>query len=249
MSKKEPGIFVGLGKDPENKLTVQKSRPLTTLWQSELTLAEFKILDVYLSRIDSHKPQERTIRLSKGQLETALGVTRINKEDLKRRLKNLYNPIDLEKGNPTKIKLRSLFDEADAEQDEDGIWQIQLTCSQTAVEYFFNIEHLGYVKYKLWCIREIKSRYSYILFIYIETHRNFVTWKIPLEELKELLNCSKEETYTEYKRFNDLILKKCQKEIIEKTDCYFTYQALRSGKRIKEIQFSVKRRNEKIRIK
>ena len=240
MPKKEPGIFKGLGKDPENNLTVQKSRPLTTLWQSELTLAEFKIMDVYLSRINSHNPQERTIRLTKGQLEKALGVTRINKADLKNRLKHLYNPIDLEKGNPTKIKLRSLFDEADAEQDEDGIWQIQLTCSQTAMDYFFNIEHWGYVKYKLWCIREIKSRYSYIMFIYIETHRNFVTWKIALEDLKELLNCADDETYKEYKRFNDLILKKCQKELHEKTDCRYTYKPIRCGRKIKEVKFSVK---------
>ena len=75
--KKKIEPISGIGKDPENKLTVQKSRPLTALWQSDLTLAEFKIKDAYLARIDSRKPEMRTVQLTKGELEKALGLTRI----------------------------------------------------------------------------------------------------------------------------------------------------------------------------
>ena len=95
--KKEP--LAGIGHDPETKLIVQKSKPLFELWRSNLSLAEFKIMDMYLARIDTHKPEQRTIKLTKGQLEQALGVTRINRPDLEQRLKNLYQPIDLAKGD------------------------------------------------------------------------------------------------------------------------------------------------------
>ena len=76
--KKKIEPIIGTGKDPENKLTVQKSRPLFSLWRSDMTLAEFKILDTYLSRIDSRKPEKRTVIFSKGELEQLLGVKRIN---------------------------------------------------------------------------------------------------------------------------------------------------------------------------
>lgn len=44
--------IIGIGRSLETRLTVQKSNPLFGLWRSELTLAEFKIIDTYLSRID-----------------------------------------------------------------------------------------------------------------------------------------------------------------------------------------------------
>ena len=48
---------------------VQKSKPLFSLWKSDLTLAEFKILDTYLSRINSHNPEQRDVIFEKGELE------------------------------------------------------------------------------------------------------------------------------------------------------------------------------------
>ena len=53
------------------------------------------------------------------------------------------------------------------------------------------------------------------------------------------MNCHTEETYTQYKRFNDLILKKCQKEICEKTECNYTYEPIKKGRRVVAIRFTV----------
>ena len=80
MAKKKIEPITGVPN--EDKLTVQKSLPLFALWQSDLTLSEFKILDTYLSRIDSHKPDKRAVMLEKGELEAILGVQKINKKDL-----------------------------------------------------------------------------------------------------------------------------------------------------------------------
>lgn len=244
--KKKTDPLVGMSRDPEGKLTVQKSHPLTALWQSDLTLAEFKILDAYLARINSKKPEQRTIKLTKGELEEALGVTRINKDDLKQRLKNLYSPIDLEPGNPKKIKFRSLFEEAEAEQDEDGIWQVQLTCTPSAMKYMFNVEKLGYLRYKLRCITSLTSRYTYILFIYLESNRFRESWEIDLKELKQILNCHKDELYKEFKRFNERILKRCQKELAEKTECRFTYEPIRKGRSVASIRFTLEMLSPKL---
>lgn len=244
MAKKKAQPVIGMTKD-ENKLLVQKSHPLTALWQSDLTLAEFKILDAYLARINSKKPEQRTVKLTKGELEKALGVTRINKAGLKQRLKNLYSPIDLEPNNPKKIKLRALFEEAEAEQDEDGIWQVQLTCTPSAMKYMFNVEELGYLRYKLRCITSLTSRYSYILFLYLEFNRFRATWEVDLESLKRTL-CATDESYSEFKIFNNRVLKKCQKELAEKTECRFTYEPVRRGRSVAAIRFTLEMLSPKL---
>lgn len=234
--KKEP--ITGISKDPDNKLIVQKSTPLAALWRSELTLAEFKILDAYLSRIDSHKPERRSVRFEKGEIEKLLGVKKINVADLKSRVSHLMQPLILDDG-PRSFRGLSLFDEAICDSDEYGVWQVDLECSQKAMQYFFNIESLGYLRYKLRCVANLTSRYSYILFTYLESNRFRRSWEIEFDELKHLLSCDAEATYKQFYRFNDLILKKCWSELNEKTECRFAYEPIKKGRTVTAIRFTL----------
>ena len=240
MARKKIEPITNLGN--EDKLTVQKSRPLFELWQSDLTLAEFKILDIYLSRINSHKPDKRVVVFEKGELENILGVTKINNDALEQRLKHLMGnvvkipDIDEKRG----FRLITLFEEAIAEQDDYGFWQVKMECTQKAMKYIFNIESLGYYRYKLRCITSITSRYTYIMFIYLENNRFRKSWDVPLNELKKnILKCDQEETYKEYKHFNNLVLKKIQKELHEKTECKYTYEPIKKGRSVVAIRFTV----------
>ena len=189
MARKKIEPIVGLGK--EDKLTVQKSLPLFALWRSELTLSEFKILDIYLSRIDSHKPDKRQVLLTKGEIEEALGVQKINNTDLKARLKHLMgNVVEVpDKDTKKGFRLVTLFEEAEAEQDENGLWQVKLECTQKAMKFFFNVDNLGYLRYKLRCITSLTSRYTYIMFVYLEANRFRKSWEVELDELKAILHC------------------------------------------------------------
>lgn len=239
-TKKKIEPIKGLAKVPENML-VQKSLPLFGLWRSKLTLAEFKILDTYLARIDSRKPDKRVVDLEKGELEQLLGVKKINTSELKERLKHLMESV-VEVDDPTKTKsfrLVSLFEEAQCEQDEYGLWCVHLECTQKAMKYFFNTENLGYLRYKLRCVVALSSRYSYILFAYIESNRFRKIWEVEVNELKRILHCEMEETYKEFKRFNDRLLKRCYKELSEKTECRFTYEPVKKGRIVRTIRFTV----------
>lgn len=240
MSKTNKDVIQGLGN--EDKLTVQKSLPLFSLWQSELTLAEFKILDIYLSRIDSHKPDMRSIVFDKGELERILGVGKIRNEELKKRLKNLMsNVVEIPDTDEKKgFRLITLFEEAVAFKDETGYWQVTLTCTKKAMKYIFNIENLGYLRYKLRCITSINSRYSYIMFIYLESNRYRKVWEVKIEDLRRILKCDQEETYNEYKRFNDLILKRVYKEIHTKTECEYEYEPVKRGRVVIAVKFRLK---------
>jgi plasmid replication initiation protein len=221
------------------KLTVQKSSPLQSLSETSLSLSEFKILDAYLSRINSHEPDRRYVRFEKGQLEKLLGVERIHKEELSKRLDNLFTAVTLHDENKPKgfIKI-GLFSKAEANLDENGQWQVDLACTPEAMEYIFNIDNIGYLRYRLKNVIELTSRYSYVLYLYLEQNRFKKSWEVSLSELKKLLNCTAD-TYTQYYRFNDLILKKCHKELQEKTTIDFTYEPIKKGRKVVAVRFTL----------
>lgn len=240
MARKKIEPITSLGN--EDKLTVQKSLPLFALWRSELTLAEFKILDTYLARINSHEPNKRVVVFGKGELEEKLGVKKINQKELEERLKHLMGNVvkipdcDDKKG----FRLITLFEEAVAEHDEDGLWKVKMECTQKAMKYIFNIENLGYLRYKLRCITSLTSRYTYIMFIYLEhNRRRKKSWEVPLDELKQILDCDKEEVYKEFKFLNQKVLKRTQKELLEKTECRYTYTPIKRGRKVVAIHFDL----------
>lgn len=236
--KKNIEPIMGTGKDPDTKLTVQKSIPLFSLWRSDMSLAEFKILDTYLSRIDSRKPERRTVVLTKGELEQLLGVKKINKADLSERLNGLGRFVEVEHSD-NKIRKVALFEEAFGEIDEDGLWTVKLTCTTKAMKYIFNIEKLGYLRYKLRCITTLTSRYTYVLFMYLEHNRFRKSWDVELDELREILNCEDDELYQEFKFLNQRILKRCQKELHDKTECRFEYEPVKKGRKVVAVRFTL----------
>jgi hypothetical protein len=225
--RKKKSEIVVLEGNLRDSNVVQKSKPLFSLWASELTLQEFKILDTYLSRINSHNPEMRTVIFSKGELESLLGVKKLNQSVLDERLKHLMGYV-VRVDNPKKRKgyaLISLFEKAYCEKDEYGLWTVELECTQSAMEYFFNIEELGYLRYKIRSVTMLRSLYSYILFTYLEYNRFRKSWTISIDDLKDLLNC-KSESYSEYKEFNRCILKRCYTELTKKTDLRYTYETV-----------------------
>lgn len=237
--KRLPSIpdYTGDVKNPES-LLIQKSNPLLTLSETSMTLPELKILDAYLARINSHEPDKRYVRFEKGELEKLLGITRMHKEELSRRLKNLFQVVEIrDERKPKGFKCVSLFEKAECEQDENGLWNVNLMCTNSAMEYIFNIENLGYLKYRLKNVINLTSRYSYILYLFLEDNKNR---KISLDDLKKILNCTAE-SYSGYKEFNDKILKKCQKEINEKTTINFTYTPIKKGRKVVAINFEVEK--------
>ena len=238
--KKLPPIpdYTNSGKNPENHF-IQKSNPLLSLSETDMSLPELKILDVYLDRIDSHDQEKRTVQFKKGEIEEMLGISRILKADLEKRLRHLSQTVKIEdESKPKGFKLVSLFEEIDAWQDDDGLWQISLTCTNRAREYIFNIDNIGYLRYRLKNIICLTSRYSYVLYLWLEHNRFRRSWEIDLTDLKNILRCTAD-TYRQFYRFNDLILKHCQKEILEKTDCCFSYEPIKRGRAVKALRFTV----------
>jgi hypothetical protein len=228
-------------------MLVQKTNPLVTLSETGMTLSELKILDTYLARIDSHDPDKRFVRLEKGQIEKLLGVTQIKSHDLEKRINNLFQTVTIRDERKsrgfTKI---ALFEKAVCYQDDDGLWQVDLAASGSAMEYVFTPENLGYLRYRLSNVVNLTSRYSYVLFLYLEQNRHMhLSWEVPLDELRAMLRCTAD-TYQQFCRFNDLVLKRCHKELTEKTDCQYSYEPVRRGRYVRAVRFTLEAHEDEI---
>ena len=239
MAKKKIEPIESLGNT--DKLTVQKSKPLFALWQSELTLAEFKILDTYLGRINSHDDEHRTVKFGKGELEELLGVKQLKPQVLDDRLKHLMTTVRIPDEDSKRGFTRiSLFEKAHAEQDDYGVWEAELTCTESAKKYIFDVENITYLRYKLKNIINIKRRYTYIMFLYLWDNKYKRTWEIDLSELKAMLNCDNEPSYDKFKVFNDRILKRVQNEMHEVTDIRYDYETVKRGRSVVAVKFTYK---------
>ena len=239
MARKKIEPIETLGRDTD-KLMVQKSKPLFALWQSDLTLAEFKILDTYLGRINSHDDEHRTVKFGKWELEELLGVKQLKPQVLDDRLKHLMTTVRIPDENSKRGFTRiSLFEKAHAEQDDYGVWEAELTCTESAKRYIFDVENITYLRYKLKNIVNIKSRYTYIMFLYLWDNKYRGSWEIELSELKAMLNCENEEYCSQFKVFNDRVLKRVQKEMHEVTDIRYDYETVKKGRYVVAIHFTV----------
>ena len=212
---------------------VQKSNPLLSLNRKDFSLAELKLLDIYLARINSHDPEHRTVRLKKREIENILGVDRIRREELEKRINKLFVPITLEmdvpEGYEEAFRKMVLFEVVDLYRRKDGYWEIELCCTEKAKTAIFNIENLGYFKYKLANVIKLKSRYSYSLYLFLEQSRKS-EFALDFETVRDIVNCTSPFAYSEeqgYKQFNFKILKPAAQEINEKTTLEFHYETVK----------------------
>lgn len=223
----------------DENFIIQKSIPLVNeLRKSKLDLQGFKLIEVYLSKINSHKPDKRTVTFTIAELEKIYGNT-LNASRIKETLQAVF---DLEVSDitadpvitETKIKL---FELSQFKYNESGIQEIILQCSESAMQYIFNIEELRYLRYKLRNVAQLTKKYSYQLFMYLLEHKFQENWIISISELIETLNAP----YNNYYELNRYILKPCINEINELTSLKCDYYNIRRGqdRTTKEIGFII----------
>ena len=133
-------------------MLIQKSRPLLELIKGDLTLEELKLLDIYLAHVNSRDPETRTVSFSQGEMEEILGVTQIRPEDLRARLHHLLKNTIITLGDTNlskEVKQIAFFSMAESKKERSGRWHVHLRCSDDALCYVFDIENLGYIKYRI----------------------------------------------------------------------------------------------------
>lgn len=217
---------------------IQKSMPLLQeLRHRNLTMFELKLIEVYLSRINSHRPESRTVLFEKNELKKIFGTsfrTDILRESLQH-IQSLQVSEIAADGTRTTEKTTNLFDYSELVYDVGGVACIKLECSQRAMQYIFFLEDIGYLRYKLRNVVHLNSKYSYTLFLYLLQHKFQKAWRISIPKLIDILK----PPYDNYTEINKAILKPVLAEINEKTSLKYTYSPIKKGRTVFEIEFEI----------
>lgn len=216
---------------------VQKTEPLLLMRTVPFNLGELKILDTYLSRINSHDPNCRTVSFTKKEYEKLMGLIDADTRTLRKYTKAMLGKVVDLSFNGGYVQF-ILFSRAVCKKNEYGQQIVELTCSEEAKQVFFN-ENIRYLQYELKYILPLTSKYSYLLYLYLRDNRFRGTWRISVDELRDQkMDLKGNETYSEFKYFKRDILDKSVKEINQKTDIDISYKTIKKGKPVVAIEFT-----------
>lgn len=234
--KKQEKAIIDGNLDPKH--WVEKSDPLILMRTVPFSLGELKILDTYISRINAGDDTRRTVIFTKEEYEQLMELNSVDYRTLKHNTKGLLGKV-VELEMPDKEYLQFvLFEQARYHKDEYGKPVIELTCTSLAKDLFFCIEKYHYFKYALENVISLTRKASYLLYLHILANRYRGEWEIKLEELRDkVLDCKGQASYQEYKIFKNRVIDPSVKEVNQKTDCHFEYQAIKIGRKVAKIKF------------
>lgn len=220
------------------------------LINANLSLIELKLIDVYLSRINSHDPSAREVVFKKGELEKLFGVKRIQNEALHKYLDDLMKLhviICSEKEDDNMYIAHkqsfAMFNELYMILDKsDGLWTVHMKCGDDAAALIFNIDKIGYLQHAVKNTAKLSTIHSFMIYKFIESHRmnNLPypqTFAVPLDDLRKQVNCI--DKYSTFRDFNKYVLKASRTEIFEKTTTRFDYELVYSGRFVSKIKFTI----------
>lgn len=231
--------IIGLGEDPGNN-EIQKTGPIYSLIKSGFTFQELQLIELYLSRVNSHDPSRCTVHIDLTELAQCFGVKELRADDMQKRLARLGMMVRIDDPyNPKGITMVSLFTKAVCMPDNYGVWGVDLTCHPDVRKYIFNVENIGYFRYKLRSILGMHSIYSYMLFMYLEDHRRYfseMAWEIDVSDLRSVFML-KDNAYPSFKVFNDRLLKLVYADLNNNTECKYSYKTVKRGRYVKAVRF------------
>jgi hypothetical protein len=188
------------------------------------------------------------VTFTKSEFEELLGIDRIRTEKLKLCTKHLientvyielpdggYDFYNLFSSAKTRVEKRS-------ENDKVGQVIIKLNINQELDPVFFNIKNLGYIRYRLKYVIELKYKYDIKLYLLFKLHeyKKPYVFKIQFLELKKEIECNNK-SYRDYAIFNRAVLKPSIQRINNFTDINVTY---RKSRKDEDILFTISRKTK-----
>lgn len=203
---------------------VYKANCLSFFQEDVFTIPVLKLLDVIISKIDSRNPNNENIYVSKSEFERAVGIDRLRPGTAYNYAKSLSQPVSIrDPKDASRFVFMPLFSKSVADKTEDGRWYFIVSINPKAWDYFFGIERIGYMKYRLRNTTNLKSKHSFFLFSYLAKNTFRESWAVSIDSLLTELHCNNR-YYKDFRHFKQLVLEPSIKEINEKTDIRVSYE-------------------------
>lgn len=213
---------------------------------SGYTLGEFKILDLYLARINPLKPETSRVKITKDEYCELMGIEsgQVRKEQLKKyTARFLGNVVTMDRpdgkgGYVQKVLFKT------AEYDESKK-EIILECNddEDIIKNFFDLKNVGYVRYILRNTLNLKSPYSYKLYMFLKSKIPANQFTVEIAELRDKMGVTAKR-YEKFKFFNQEILKSSIEEINEYTDTFVEIEKVVEKRVVKYLKFKISINNK-----
>jgi len=223
---------------------IEKSKSLVWAKFQTYTAGELRLVDVYLSRINPREEASCEVKFSLAEYARLVDLQnpdpRVVKPQLDHFLGNVVTLTLPWKGKDAFVKY-VLFTKARCEQDEHGKYWITISCNPDLRQVFFNLASDGYVRYRLSCTINMKSKYSIKLYcILLDWAHNPDGWKVELPVLKENMEAL-DKSYEDFRNFRKWVLDVAVNEINELSDLTVKYDKITVGRRVVGIHFHITR--------
>ena len=118
-----------------------------------------------------------------------------------------------------------------------GTGTIQFSFSENLKPYLLQLKE-KFTEYGYYNIIHIKSSYSIRIYELLKQYELIRRRKFKVDELREILGIEKGK-YSNYADFKRKIILTAEKELLKKTDIYFTFKEKKKGRKVDELEFLI----------
>ncbi len=120
---------------------------------------------------------------------------------------------------------------------------VKIRINQDLKPYLLNLK-AQFTKYRISYIIHLRSTYSIRIYELLKRFEHVGEASFELDKLKYILGVNLDE-YKFYNHFKEKAILVAQKELFEKTDLAFAFEEIKSGKKVSEIRFIIKKNDPK----
>lgn len=229
MNEKEKKIQI----HGERDALVVKSNILLKDVRYNLSATEQKIIIYLISKVLADDKDFKHIRMSISDYCAVANIQRSG--DAYKRVKDSIETlsdkswwIKYEKGE----RLFRWVDTADLEQHG----YVDIVLSESLRPYLLELRQ-NFTKYELINVLVLHSKHSIRLYELFKSNLWLQSWKVSLEDFKEILNIS--DKYPNYKDLRKFVIDPSVKEISKYTDIAVTYEPIKTGRFVTDLIFSI----------
>ena len=168
--------------------TISKSRSLVLLDEYAVYgTAQYILLDMYLSQINPQNTDNTMVKFPKKDYEKYKEIKRVKPEPLSEELQKLMIAVKIPDPYDEKaFRIKPLFKECKVEKEEDGEYWITMKCEKEMQDLFFNVNKIGYIKYRLGMMKEMDLP-TRLLYNELHLKKYIKPYFIELDRLKKLM--------------------------------------------------------------
>ena len=195
------------------------------------TSIELKIFSMVLLKI-RESPEGDVYTLNIKELMEHFEGSTENYTYLKSVAKNMFGAVDL---NPSEkgFDLNVVFVRINTDQENRILFEI----NKNIKPYILDLTH-NFTRYYFENIARLKSSFSIRIYELLKQYEKIGNRTESINYLRHFLNIS-EDKYIKYSHFKARVLVSSQKELKNKTDIYFEFDEIKTGRKVTEISFKI----------